>query len=101
MKQGSVLSPALFLLVLDPFLRELQTSWLGLSINNFYAGGFLHADDVRTLASSKELLEAQVAIVKRLQCGFPECVQFYQPGVSGSVWDLILVEGGSAGKLIS
>ena len=64
-KQGSVLSPALFLLVLDPLLRELQRSGLGLSINNFYAGGFLHADDVRTLATSKESLEAQVALVKR------------------------------------
>ena len=64
-KQGSVLSPALFLLVLDPLLRELQASGLGLSINNFYAGGFLHADDVRTLATSKESLEAQVALVKK------------------------------------
>ena len=63
-KQGSVLSPALFLLVMDLLLRELQASGLGLSINNFYAGGFLHADDVRTLASSKESLEAQVAMVK-------------------------------------
>ena len=59
-KQGSLLSPIL-LLVLDPFLRELQASGLGLSINNFYPGGFLHVDDVRTLASSKESLEAQVA----------------------------------------
>ena len=63
-KQGSVLSPALFLLVMDLLLRELQASGLGLSINNFYAGGFLHADDVRTLTSSKESLEAQVAMVK-------------------------------------
>ena len=59
-----MLSPALFLLVLDPLLREFQASGLGLSINNFYAGGFLHVDDVRTLASSKESLEAQVAMVK-------------------------------------
>ena len=63
-KQGSVLLPALFLLVLDPLLRELQASGLGLSINNFYAGGFLHVDDIRTLASSKESLEAQVAMWK-------------------------------------
>ena len=47
-RRGSVLSTALFLLVLDPLLRELQASGLGLSINNFYAGGFLHVDDVRT-----------------------------------------------------
>ena len=59
-----MLSPVLFLLVLDPILRELQASGLGLLINNFYAGSFLHADDVRTLASSKESLEAQVAMVK-------------------------------------
>ena len=63
-KQGSVLSPALFLLVMGPLLRELQASGLGLSINNFHAGGFLHVNDVRTLASSKESLEAQVAMVK-------------------------------------
>ena len=55
-KQGAVLSPALFLLVMDPFLRQLQASGVGLKVNNFYAGGFLHADDVRTLATSKESL---------------------------------------------
>ena len=38
-KQGSVLSPALFLLVMDLLLRLLEQSGLGLSVNNFYAGG--------------------------------------------------------------
>ena len=38
-KQGS---PALFLLVMDPLLKQLQTSDLGLTANRFYAGGFLH-----------------------------------------------------------
>ena len=47
MKQGSVLSPALFLLVMDPLLRVLEQSGLGLSVNNFYAGSFLHGDDIR------------------------------------------------------
>ena len=32
-KQGSVLSPALFLLVMDPLLRQLQASELGLTVN--------------------------------------------------------------------
>lgn len=63
-KQGSVLSPALFLLVMDPLLRQLQVSGVGLSINNFYAGGFLHADDIRTLATSEASLRHQIELVK-------------------------------------
>ena len=62
-KQGSVLSPALFLLVMDPLLSKLQSSGMGLSINNFYAGGFLHADDIRTVATSPESVEDQVTTV--------------------------------------
>ena len=36
---------------------------MGLSINNFYAGGFLHADDIRTAATSPESVEDQVTMV--------------------------------------
>ena len=54
-KQGSVLSPTLFLLVMDPLLRQLQVAGVGLSINSFYAGGFLHTDDIRTLATKCEM----------------------------------------------
>ncbi len=32
-------------------------------MNEFYAGGFLHADDIRTLATSEASLQAQVGIV--------------------------------------
>ncbi len=63
MKQGSLLSPALFLLVMDPLLTELQASGLELSVNRFYAGGFLHTDDIRTLTTSEDSLQAQVALV--------------------------------------
>ena len=35
-KQGSVLSPALFLLMMDPLLRELQASGVGLSLKGYY-----------------------------------------------------------------
>ena len=32
-KQGSVLSPALFLLIMDPLLKQLEKSGIGLSVN--------------------------------------------------------------------
>ena len=38
---------------------------MGLSVNNFYAGGFLHADDIRTLATSEASLNCQVELVKK------------------------------------
>ena len=62
-KQGSILSPALFLLIMDPLLISLQQSGIGLSVNDFFAGGFLHADDIRTLSTSIASLEAQVSFV--------------------------------------
>ena len=63
-KQGSVLSPAIFLLVINPLLGQLQASGVGLSVNNFYAGGLLHADDIRTLATSDESLKYQAELIK-------------------------------------
>ena len=62
-KQGSVLSPALFLLVMDPLLGQLEFSGLDLSVNEFNAGEFLHADDIRTLSSSAGTLEKQAVLV--------------------------------------
>ena len=64
-RQGSILSPALFLLVMDPLLRQLQSLSMGASVNNMYAGGFLHADDIRTLASTSSTLEAQISTIKK------------------------------------
>ena len=49
---------------MDPLLRDFQTSGVGLSINSFYAGGFFHADDIRTLASSETSLMKQFDMVK-------------------------------------
>lgn len=45
-KQGSVLLPALFLLIMDLLLRQLQAFSLGITINKYYAGGYMHVDKI-------------------------------------------------------
>ena len=64
-RQRSVLSPILFLMVMDPLLQQLEKSALGPSVNDLYVGGFLHADDIHTLASSLDVLDAQVLLVQK------------------------------------
>ena len=59
--QGSILSLSL---VMDPLLRQLQSVSTGASVNNMFAGGFIHADDIRTLANNSSSMEAQIATVR-------------------------------------
>ena len=51
-RQGSVLSPVLFLLVMDPLLLQLKSKSCGLSICGLYIGALSHADDIRTLCTN-------------------------------------------------
>ena len=48
---------------MDPLLISLHKSGVGLSVNDYYAGGFLHADDIQTLSTSIDSLEVQVSAV--------------------------------------
>ena len=41
-------------------LSTLESSGFGLSVNNLYSGAYLHADDIRTLATSISSLQAQI-----------------------------------------
>ena len=49
----------------DSLLRQLQSLSIGVSVNNMYAGGYLHADDIRTLANNLSSLDSQISIVTR------------------------------------
>ena len=61
--QGSVLSPALFLLIMVPLLKSLQNKGLCPSVGGTYAGSFIHADDIRTISSSRATLQEQINTV--------------------------------------
>ena len=61
--QGSVLSPTLFLLVLDPILIELSKRSCGPSVCGLYLGAFSHADDLRTLSTNISDCKLQMSLV--------------------------------------
>ena len=63
--QGSVLSPVLFSLIMDPLLQSIQSKGLGPFIGNTFAGAFIHADDIRTISSSQATLQEQVNTVSK------------------------------------
>ena len=64
-KQGSVLSPFVFLLVIDSLLVELESSRTGACINGIYVGSQGYADDHRCITANIALLEQQASVVKR------------------------------------
>ena len=62
-RQGSVLSPTLFNLVIDPLISTLKQRNPGVNINGLYLGAFTHADDIRTSATNLEDVSEQVSTV--------------------------------------
>ena len=63
-KQGSVLSPTLFLTIMDVLLKRLRESGHGLHIRGTYMGGAIHADDLRTTSASSESVSEQDKVIK-------------------------------------
>ena len=62
-RQGSVLSPTLFLMVMDPILLELNKRSCGPSVCGLYLGAFSHADDIRTLSTNIYDCKLQMTLV--------------------------------------
>ena len=62
-KQGSVLSPILFAIVMDDILKDLNNDPSCLSIRGLHVGSAAHADDVRTCNISHESIQAQASAI--------------------------------------
>jgi hypothetical protein len=63
-KQGSVLSPSLFLTVMNLLMKRLWESECGLHVRGMYIGGAVHGDDLRTTAASSDSISKQDAVSK-------------------------------------
>ncbi len=90
-RQGSVLSPVLFLLVMDPLLLQLSSSSCGLSVCGLYLGALSHADDIRTLSTNLCDTRAQITTVgnfatsKGLSLCSEKCEAVISPSTPGSL----------------
>ena len=60
-RQGSILSPTLFLTVIDEMLKEMCANGAGVSIAGLYLGSAAHADDIRSLSQTISATESQAA----------------------------------------
>ena len=58
-KQGSVLSPTLFIIVIDSLLKHLDTTGQGLCISGLSVGSSGHADDIRAASNFPEAVKVQ------------------------------------------
>jgi len=51
-RQGSILSPALFAFYIDDILKKVESSKLGFSVKFLGMNGLMYADDLQLIASS-------------------------------------------------
>ena len=64
-KQGSVLSPTLFLTVMDCLLGRMREGNLGSLMRGVYTGAAIHADDVRTIATPRDEILHQANVIQQ------------------------------------
>ena len=62
-RQCSVVSPTLFLPVMDPILYDLSKRSCGPSVCGLYLGAFSHVDDIRTLSTNISHCKLQMMLV--------------------------------------
>ena len=64
-RQGSVLSPMLFLIVMDTLLYQLHLSGHGLSMNGLTISSAAHADDIRSVSTTIDDLQSQGKLIEQ------------------------------------
>ena len=90
-RQGSVLSPVLFLLVMDPLLLDLKQKSCGLNIKGLYLGALSHADDIRTLSTNLNECKQQISAVssftssRNLSLNIEKCEAVISPSNPGNL----------------
>ena len=63
-KHCFVLSPSLFLTVMDSLLKRMRERNVGSSIRGVYTGATIHADDLRTTAAIRDEIWQQADVIK-------------------------------------
>ena len=58
-KQGSVLSPSLFLVIMNSLLQKMRQLNCGDSLHGIFVGSAVHADDVRSIAPNIDSIVSQ------------------------------------------
>ena len=58
-KQGSVLSPSLFLIVMNSLIQKMRNRNCGVSIQGTFVGTAVHADDIRCIAPNIDSISSQ------------------------------------------
>ena len=69
-KQGGVLSPFLFNLYLDPFLKSLRKSNVGCFVDNYCANSFAYADNIALLSPTITRFKKLINICKEYSVEF-------------------------------
>ena len=62
-RQGSVLSPSLFLLLINSLLQALKEANAGVNLEGVYMGSLAHADDLRSLTLDPQSSKQQAEII--------------------------------------
>lgn len=69
MKQGSVLSPSLFFIVINSLIECQRANGHGVCIRGIYASAAVHADNVRTVAGNKLSMITQANEIESFDYG--------------------------------